>query len=49
LAAAGETNRSISTLLGLSQRTVESHLQGVYRKVGVNDRAALARTFAASR
>jgi DNA-binding CsgD family transcriptional regulator len=49
LAAAGETNRSISTLLGLSQRTVESHLQGVYRKVGVNDRAALARALAAAR
>jgi DNA-binding CsgD family transcriptional regulator len=49
LAAAGETNRSISTLLGLSQRTVESHLQGVYRKIGVNDRAALARAIGPNR
>jgi DNA-binding CsgD family transcriptional regulator len=49
LAANGETNRSISTLLGLSQRTVESHLQGVYRKVGVNDRAALARALGTNR
>jgi DNA-binding CsgD family transcriptional regulator len=49
LAAAGETNRSISTSLGLSQRTVESHLQGIYRKVGVNDRAALARALKVNR
>lgn len=40
-AATGATNREIATALGLSTRTVETHLQRAYRKLGVNDRASL--------
>ncbi len=43
LAGAGRTNREVAVALGLSARTVETHLQRAYRKLGVNDRSALGR------
>jgi DNA-binding NarL/FixJ family response regulator/predicted ATPase len=42
LAARGLSNRGLSERLYLSQRTVETHLQRVYRKIGVNDRSSLS-------
>ncbi|WP_338051256.1 helix-turn-helix transcriptional regulator [Pseudonocardia acidicola] len=40
LAAAGHTNDAIARGLGLSPRTVAKHLEHVYRKLGVGNRAA---------
>ncbi|GAA0360798.1 LuxR C-terminal-related transcriptional regulator [Actinoallomurus spadix] len=42
LAATGLSNREIADRLTLSPRTVANHLVGVYRRLGVGDRAALA-------
>lgn len=42
LAARGLGNREIAESLVVSVRTVENHLQRVYEKLGVNDRASLA-------
>jgi DNA-binding CsgD family transcriptional regulator len=44
--AAGATNREAAAALFLSPRTVEHHLAGVYRKLGVRSRSELARRFA---
>jgi len=43
LAAAGLTSNAIGARLFLSPRTVEGHLMRAYQKLGVNDRAGLAR------
>jgi DNA-binding CsgD family transcriptional regulator len=44
--AQGKTNDAIATLLGLSYRTVEKHLENILRKLGVETRtAAAARAF----
>jgi DNA-binding CsgD family transcriptional regulator len=42
LAAAGAKSSKIAATLNLSPRTVEWHLQKVYRKLGVTHRAELA-------
>lgn len=49
LVAAGRTNRQIAGRLRLSERTVESHLANVYRKVGVSSRVKLATLVARGR
>ncbi|MDO9353862.1 MAG: helix-turn-helix transcriptional regulator, partial [Solirubrobacteraceae bacterium] len=42
LATAGRSNREIADELVLSIRTVETHLQRIYRKLGVRSRAEIA-------
>jgi DNA-binding CsgD family transcriptional regulator len=42
LTVAGLRRREIAEKLVISPRTVDSHLQRIYRKVGVNDRDGLA-------
>jgi DNA-binding CsgD family transcriptional regulator len=41
LLAGGATNRSIANALGLSERTVETHLRSIYQKLGVASRLEL--------
>jgi DNA-binding CsgD family transcriptional regulator len=41
LAAAGRTNRQIAEALFVTRKTVDSHLRGVYRKLGTSVRAEL--------
>ena len=36
----GKTNRTVSEILGISPRTVNKHLEQVFRKLGVETRAA---------
>lgn len=38
----GKTNRDISTILGLSARTVNKHLEQVFQKMGVDNRTSAA-------
>ena len=42
LAASGRTRREIASDLELSMRTVSNHLNHIYAKLGVADRASLA-------
>lgn len=42
LASAGLTNRQVAETLFVSPKTVEFHLRGIYRKLGVSSRDALA-------
>jgi DNA-binding CsgD family transcriptional regulator len=39
---AGRTNREIAAALGISAKTVESHLSSAFAKLGVRSRAQLA-------
>lgn len=39
--AGGLANQQIARVLGISPRTVDKHLQNVYRKLGINHRTAL--------
>lgn len=48
LAAAGMTSREIAERLVISPRTVETHVQRVYTKLGVNSRAELERLLSRS-
>ena len=41
--AQGNTNIEIGTILGTSPRTVQKHLEHIYRKLGVETRVAAAR------
>jgi DNA-binding CsgD family transcriptional regulator len=45
LVASGRTNREVAAALVLAERTVESHLSHIYRKLGVRSRAELAHRF----
>lgn len=40
LLVAGHTNRAIAATLVVSEDTVKTHLKGLYRKLGVSDRAS---------
>jgi DNA-binding CsgD family transcriptional regulator len=42
LAAQGESNRQIAAVLYITVRTVENHLAGCYRKLGIGSRSQLA-------
>jgi DNA-binding CsgD family transcriptional regulator len=44
LLSAGETNQQMADGLAVSRRTVENHLQSIYRKLGVSNRTAAAAT-----
>ena len=41
-AASGKTNPAIADLLGISSRTVQTHLERIYRKLGVETQTAAA-------
>jgi len=47
LVAEGKTNREVAAALFLSDRTVEGHLSGVFRKLGIRHRAEVAPALAA--
>ena len=49
LAATGLSNKQVAEQLYLSVTTVNSHLRGVYAKLGITSRAQLARALAAPR
>lgn len=44
LAASGLTDREIADRLGMSPRTVETHVAAVRKKIGINSRVQLQRT-----
>lgn len=48
LVAAGKTNSEIGFLLGISARTVQKHLENIFRKLGVETRMALTMRAASS-
>ena len=48
LVADGSTNAVIGARLGISERTVTSHLDHIYTKLGIRSRAALTRHLAES-
>ena len=49
LIAAGATNRDAAATLFVSVRTIETHVASIYRKLGVHNRAELARRFLSDR
>ncbi|MGH2554221.1 MAG: helix-turn-helix domain-containing protein [Actinomycetota bacterium] len=46
LVAEGKTNKEVASILVVADRTVESALTQVYRKLGVRSRTELARRLA---
>jgi len=38
--AAGKTNRNTGVILGISERTVQKHLEHIYKKLGLENRFA---------
>lgn len=42
LVAAGRTDRQIARALLISPRTVQKHIENIYRKVGLGNRSSLA-------
>jgi DNA-binding NarL/FixJ family response regulator len=42
LLASGHANKAIAARLGISEKTVKSHLTSIYRQIGVNDRVQAA-------
>ena len=42
LVAAGKTNGEIATVLAISARTVQKHLEHIFQKLGVETRTAAA-------
>ena len=40
--ARGKSNRDIAAILALSPRTVNKHLEGIFTKLGVENRASAA-------
>lgn len=40
--AQGKTDAEIGTILGVSPRTVQKHLEQIYQKLGVENRTAAA-------
>jgi DNA-binding CsgD family transcriptional regulator len=46
LVAAGRRNREVANALFVTENTVEFHLRGIYRKLGIRSRAELAHRFA---
>ncbi len=42
----GKTNDEIATILGISNRTVEKHLENIFEKLGVHNRLSAFLTYA---
>jgi DNA-binding CsgD family transcriptional regulator len=42
MAAAGQSNKEIAQALFVTVNTVQTHLQHIYRKLGINSRSQLA-------
>jgi len=45
LIAMGNTNKEIGLKLGISEQTVKNHVNSIYRKLGVRNRAQAASTY----
>ena len=45
LAVEGLPAKDIATKLEISKRTVDSHMEGIYKKLGVNNRIKMLRMF----
>ena len=44
----GQTNRRVAGVLVISERTVERHMENIFRKLGVRSRTAVAAAVVAS-
>jgi len=48
LVSGGQTNRQVAGVLVISERTVERHMENIFRKLGVRSRTAVAAAVVAS-